>query len=398
MTSPGRQLFDSILTNSLGEVRILLDKGADPNVSLTMISSYTQFKISQRPESIDKVLLWKRDFGLAPRPLHIAVINCYHHFSHEGGVAKALGILKAILEHGGDTSMKSNNIFLWDVDGKERSVVQKSQTPLDLALALKRALSAQQPEEHAEVMDIIMGVLREHEEETRYMTLPVVKVSESLLEMMQSLLFSRTLSDISFICSDGTNLPAHKCVLAAASEYFRAAFTGSWAENNPAAGEWRTDNSSAVMKSVLAFIYTGKGEEALLYSDPIALLPIAFEYCISSLMAMVESSCSRQLTRSNMKQTLQSAHFYGSSRLKKACFDFVRNQGASMIAERDFLILASEDPHLWKELMAVVSSNPSARKRSQGTSPVYGDRECTLSTPNKKSRTSVLFDSIHPLS
>jgi hypothetical protein len=42
-------------------------------------------------------------------------------------------------------------------------VVQKSQTSLDLALALKRALTAQQPEEHddVEVMDIIMGVLRE---------------------------------------------------------------------------------------------------------------------------------------------------------------------------------------------------------------------------------------------
>lgn len=234
----------------------------------------------------------------------------------------------------------------------------------------------------------------------QYMKLPIVKVSESLLEMMQSLLFSETLSDISFICPDGTSLPAHKCVLAAASEYFRAAFTGPWAENNPS-GEWRTDNSSAVMKSVLAFIYTGKGDEALIYgSDPISLLPIASaEYCISSLMAIVESSCSRQLTRSNIKQTLQSAHLYGNSHLKKACFDFVRSQGASMIAERDFLKLASEDPYLWNELMTGVASNPSARKRSQATVlPVYGDRECTLSTPSKKSRTSILFDSIHPLS
>jgi hypothetical protein len=360
-----RHLFDAILTNSLDEVRVGLEDGADPNLNLTMISSYHQFKSSGKSESLDKVLLWKKNVGVAPTPVHVAVINIYHRFLREKGLDKALAILEIVLQHGGDVSRSTDNLFLWDIEGKERSVVNHLTNSLDLALVLKKTLSKTQTYEHADVMDQALSLMREYEHFGSKSSSKILttKVAQSLLDTMKSLLFSETLSDITFLCPDGARLPAHKCVLAAASDYFRAAFTGSWAENDPSTGEWKTENSSDMMKSVLTFIYTGNHENSLLFLevDPGAMFSIASEYGIEPLVSLAESSCIRRLSTSNLKGILQLAHQVGSSTLKLACVDFVQQRGAAILAEPDFLNLAFEDANLWNELISAITSSSTVR-------------------------------------
>ena len=360
-----RHLFDAILTNSLDEVRVGLEDGADPNQNLKMISSYHQFKSSGKSESLDKVLLWKKNVGVAPTPVHVAVINVYLRFLREKGLEKALKILERVLEYGGDVSRTTDNLFLWDVEGKERSVVNHLTSSLDLALVLKKTLSKTQTFEHADAMDHALALMREHEhsDSKSCSKIPTTEVAQSLLKMMKSLLFSETLSDITFLCPDGARLPAHKCVLAAASDYFRAAFTGSWAENDPSTGEWKTENSSDMMKSVLTFIYTGNHEDSLLFlgEDPGVMFSIASEYGIEPLVSLAESCCIRQLSTSNLKGILQLAHQVGSSRLKQGCVDFVQQRGAAILAEPEFLSLALEDANIWKEFTSAITSSSAIR-------------------------------------
>jgi len=48
--------------------------------------------------------------------------------------------------------------------------------------------------------------------------------------MLGSMLFSPDFSDVLFVCSDGTEIPAHRNVLAANNSYFQTYFSGRWAE------------------------------------------------------------------------------------------------------------------------------------------------------------------------
>ena len=80
-----------------------------------------------------------------------------------------------------------------------------------------------------------------------------------------------------FVCSsDGTNLPAHKAVLAAASDYFACMFGGPWAATHPD-GTWPTANPPELMRAVLTFAYTGVLDETLLDSHATELLGVAHE-------------------------------------------------------------------------------------------------------------------------
>jgi hypothetical protein len=377
--SSGRQLFDAILTNSLDEVRVRLEDGFDPNTHLSMIGSYQQFKSSGKSECLDKVLLWKKNIGEAPTPVHVAVINVYLRYLQSDGCEKALEILKVLLEHGGSVRKTSDNIFLWDVEGKERSVLNHPTTALDLALVLKKTLGHHRRDDHANLMDQVLSLMRDHDTEGRTAKIPTVKVSGSLIDAMGNLLLSETLSDVTFVCPDGSRLPAHKCILAASSKYFHAVFTGPWAENN-ASGEFKTQNTAESMKKVLTFIYTGNTDACISSVEPESILSIATEYDIEPLIAVAEQGCIRKLSTETLKNMLQLSHAHSAKVLKQACFRFVQQRGAAILGDPDFLQLAQDSPDLWKELLAGMndiacgSAKAGARSRScSSPTPLYAE-------------------------
>jgi hypothetical protein len=359
-----RRLFDAILTNSLAEVRHMLNGSqeneglaVDPNVKFDMIGSYIQFRNTGQKEIIDRVLLWKHDAGEPPRPLHIAVCNCYYHFANEDALKTSLEIIKTLLDHGADKSFQSNNIFLWDIEGKERVVLQQGTTALDLALLLKKATVAehQQSVKHEVAMDRVMELLRGYKACTEVQ----VRVPTSLFSTLESLLFSDVLSDMNFVCSDGECIPAHKCILAASSDYFKAAFTGSWSENKHVTTqlEWRTSHSSKLLKAVLKFIYTGDSSDLLqsLRDVPLEVISVATEYGFSDLVKKLERELCSIISTGTIKAILLTSRLYELHELEKACYDFVKKQGASVLGNADFLALSQEDPLLWKKVVDKVS-------------------------------------------
>jgi hypothetical protein len=216
-------------------------------------------------------------------------------------------------------------------------------------------------------MDKVIKVLLQAEPQKdtlEYNTPASVTVPESVTKTWKALLFSEKFSDVKFKCQDGTLFHTHKCVLAAASPYFSAAFEGPWGEQH-ADGLWETSHSSGVMEAILSFMYIGTVTPHLMEHQPVEMLTVASEYSLPCLRELCEASCARSLSVNNMKTVLQLAHLHSSLPFKQSCFDFVKKNMAAVLTNASVLSLAVEDAELWAELATAIS--PDGGKENQST-------------------------------
>ena len=89
------------------------------------------------------------------------------------------------------------------------------------------------------------------------MTASKVKLStDHILKGLDKLRDQKLLCDVHLV-AEGAKFPAHRVVLAAASPYFQAMFTGGFKENQMSEITL-TDTSSEGLKCVLDAIYTGE--------------------------------------------------------------------------------------------------------------------------------------------
>jgi len=103
-------------------------------------------------------------------------------------------------------------------------------------------------------------------------------------------------------------------------------------ENNPG-GEWNTSTSADVMNSVLAFIYTGTHDNALMEANQASVLSVASKYQIPDLVYLCEACCIRCLENLKIKAMIQLAKLLGSCTLKEACFKFIGRNSSSILME-----------------------------------------------------------------
>ncbi|KAK3924986.1 Protein roadkill [Frankliniella fusca] len=96
----------------------------------------------------------------------------------------------------------------------------------------------------------------------------------TLSQSFDSLLQSGLLSDVK-LCSEGKAIPAHRAILAARSEFFKAKFKPEWNEETVA-----IDVSPPVLKEMLRYMYSGSFGESV---DIISLLIAADMYLITDL-------------------------------------------------------------------------------------------------------------------
>jgi hypothetical protein len=116
--------------------------------------------------------------------------------------------------------------------------------------------------------------------------LPTVSVAKPVTTTYEKILFAEEFSDVQFICDDGVIIPAHRCILAAASTYFRAAFSGPWQENQ--SGFLKTSHPAHIIKAMLTLIYTGEISSNLVEEEPLAFMSVASEYDLEWLKMLVE--------------------------------------------------------------------------------------------------------------
>ena len=386
----GTALLNAILANSSELVQQLLEDGEDPSATFSppLVSLEENGHLASRSRGDTNVKIAQRVTRSSQVPvLFYAVRNCYENYGetsvaaqnydgHTPRARSALKIVKLLLEHGaspmfpGNHAASNSYLVLTHLEHKcsfETIRVDNkghSMTAVDLALVLKAHSCGSYPTQGT-FLDLIISMLQAAARDAGHAKPKMVSVPASAAALWKKLLLSDTHADVRFVCADGcaggegaasvlgapAALPAHRCVLATASEYFAALFD-RW--DHSADGTVRTANTTAIMKAVLTHIYTGAVDPKIVDADALALLSVAGEYMLPELEKLAANACIRKLDAKNVKSMLQAAHLHGCAHLKEACCAYVRRHAAKVLTDPAVMSLAAEDPALWAELTKAI--------------------------------------------
>jgi hypothetical protein len=394
-------LYYAIMTNTEVLVESYLESGEDPSVDLSpavpTLNNILELETDDELGMLDRhILLAHHSFSRSSSvsPLHVAVVQCYKTALNSETRRSAMNILKTLLEAGAKTSIKATCNLV--VCHKSWLSLTKGtiapMIPCALAEFLKEDNFNQEDGRlRRHTLDEVIQLLQAASSKTyfAYSTPPSVTLPLSVSKTWKTLLFSEKFSDVKFKCQDGTTFHAHRNILAAASPYFSTAFEGPWGKQDEN-GLWETSNPPCVMEAALSFIYTGEVPPGHLDEQPEVMLAVSSEYDLTELRALSEASYARSLDSDNVKRMLQISHLYGSSALKRSCFDFVVKNMAKVLRNPSMASLATEDAELWVELAAVLFPTTPFPEEQVATSvrPAYMESQPDI---NERMR-SILVD------
>ncbi|VDO37067.1 unnamed protein product [Heligmosomoides polygyrus] len=105
----------------------------------------------------------------------------------------------------------------------------------------------------------------------------LIEHSTTVVDDIEALFSKSDFSDVTFVV-EGERLHAHKPILAARCEYFRAMLYGGLKESSEAEVQLERTNALA-FRTLLKYIYTGKIElSAFKVEELVAILQLAHEY------------------------------------------------------------------------------------------------------------------------
>jgi len=142
-------------------------------------------------------------------------------------------------------------------------------------------------------------------------------------EQFHSLLQTSDHQDIKFVVGESTEeeLFAHKAILSARSEYFRAMFKKGGMSESSLSSIKVPDHSSSAFRRMLEYIYSNKVKdlEACELTDVVNLLVLANEYCLDRLQYLCEVAASACLDNENIARITLLSMNYDLEKLKKEC-------------------------------------------------------------------------------
>ena len=159
-----------------------------------------------------------------------------------------------------------------------------------------------------------------------------------LLHKLNELRETNILCDTT-IRAQGQDFPAHKCVLSAASPYFRAMFTSELKEKESNLVELQ-DAKSTTIRNVFQFIYTGKA--SIDSSNAQDLVKMADYLIIPSLKTKSSLFLESTLSASNCLALESFASRYNCESLKQAAVAFEFENFVAVAKSEDFRALDSE--------------------------------------------------------
>lgn len=160
---------------------------------------------------------------------------------------------------------------------------------------------------------------------------------DELLHKLNELRETNILCDTT-IRAQGQDFPAHKCVLSAASPYFRAKFTSQLQQNESSLVELQEEKSTTI-GHVLEFIYTGKA--IIDSSNAQDLLMIADFLIIPCLKTKASNFLESSLNASNCLALESIASRYNCESLKQAAVAFKYKHFVAVAKSEDFRTLDS---------------------------------------------------------
>lgn len=371
-------IVDVITSSSPAGLQNLIDQGYDINCSLSMGSIYgfnTSTVSADFEPNLHEIVAW--DTSLTIRlvyPIHLAIITLFNAIANnktDNVKIQSLETIRILFRNGADWKSGCNGILILNLKKIYKWVSfpehPERNQPMHLAIYLKKYLyNVDMLDEVIRLIQAVAKVEIENRASAKPTSLETAAVLKSVANTYKGILFSEDFSDLTFECSDGVSVPAHKMILAASSPYFKTAFQGNWAENN-ADGIWRTSHSSSLIKSVLTLIYTGSVEECQTLlaeneSDPLGLLNLACEYDIKPLVLISVDNCIKHIKFDNVRMMMQTANVHSCEKLKKSCFEYIKANVSKVLMNPDMMCLVTEDPELWAELGTFLNGK---RRRSE---------------------------------
>ena len=159
--------------------------------------------------------------------------------------------------------------------------------------------------------------------------------TEELVDKLNELRKDNTLCDVT-LQIEGLNFSAHRCVLLAASPYFRSLFTSGFKENKDSVIVLQ-DTKPAVLSEALRFIYTG---EALVNATNAQdLVKIADYLLIPRLKTKVSKYLEECIDVTNCLALESFADQFGCESLKQAASEFKLKNFISVVKTEDFKTL-----------------------------------------------------------
>ena len=362
-------LYDAIMSNRPAKVAEYLESGADATkpVNLPTLDSQQHTETEGTGRAAKEVTkindsaricmgTYNHDHGC--RPLHVAVISFYHHHQQR---QQSFEIIQHLLDHGANLGDKAGFFQLCNVEGF-MWMGFRGGTALDLALTLKNEACSVLIKRRSALEELVT-FLHEQSSGTKSLALPMTKVPVVARGTWNNLLLNDLCSDVTLVCGE-TELPAHTCVLASASDYFRQLFTGPW-RTQVADGKLSTDVSAGVMRGVLSFMYVGEIDPTLMDSHAHELFSVSQQYFLSDLAKLAEARLVDTIGVDTLKDLLVLADLHAAETLKERCFAFVRQNKVSALTTPSMLSLAAEKPALWAEVVEMASANEPAAKRAR---------------------------------
>ncbi|XP_052769658.1 BTB/POZ domain-containing protein 9-like [Mya arenaria] len=165
----------------------------------------------------------------------------------------------------------------------------------------------------------------------------------SLSTNLGDLIDNSEYSDITLVVEE-RQFPAHKVILAARSEYFRAMLFGGLMESQPGTSEIRLQDTSAkAFEALLKYMYTGKmnllevKEEHLL-----DILGMAHRYGFTELESSISDYLKAILNIRNVCLIYDLAHIYSLHSLCDVCKDFMDRNATQILHSEAFLQLSMQ--------------------------------------------------------
>ncbi|XP_047504600.1 BTB/POZ domain-containing protein 9 isoform X1 [Pieris napi] len=161
-----------------------------------------------------------------------------------------------------------------------------------------------------------------------------------LSEHIGSLCLSSEYSDVTLIV-EGQRIPAHKVILAASSDYFRALLYGGMRESSQSEVELQAPLQA--FKALLRYVYSGHMGLSLLREDTVLdMLGLAHQFNFQKLEAAISDYLRQVLALRNVCAVLDAARLYRLDALMDYCFNFLDRNATEVLQHDTFLQLSIE--------------------------------------------------------
>jgi len=166
-----------------------------------------------------------------------------------------------------------------------------------------------------------------------------MEFKQELLSKLNELRKESTLCDAT-LRIEGQDFAAHRCVLSAASPYFRSLFTSGFKENESTVVELQEIKSAAAASEALRFIYTG--EVLINVFNAQDLFKVADYLIVPSLKTKVSEYLKESIDATNCLELESFAAQFGCESVEKAAVTFKLQNFVSVVKSDDFKALDFE--------------------------------------------------------